>query len=109
MIVSFELTMPNNNSWNGKWTGADKKYFVIRKFAGKDAKDVINKVFISVITPTEICAKSFYYNFGDGWGANVKAEVVDSYTARKRTKESAGFCGYQWMIESIIKHGKIIA
>lgn len=100
MKVSFELTMPNVGSWNGKWTGEDRKYFVIRSFSGNRAKEV-----------SEILkSKSngyFYYNFGDGWGAGVMAMVVDANEAKKRLKQSAGFCGYEWMIDSILKHGKI--
>lgn len=82
--------MPNIGSWNGKWTGSDKKYFVIRKKIGytKPRKD-------------------YYYNFGDGWGANVCIEQVDAKEAAKRRKISSGFCGYEWMIDSIIIHGNI--
>lgn len=102
MKISFELTMPNVGSWNGKWTGAAKKYFVIRGFRATDGNKLIGSIFM------EGPKARFYYNFGDGWGANVTAEIVDAVEARKRSKQSAGFCGYEWMIDSIIKHGKIL-
>lgn len=102
MKVSFELTMPNVGSWNGKWTGAAKKYWVIKSFRGHEANRILGHHF------QEGQKKSFYYNFGDGWGANVMMEVVDASEARKRAKNSAGFCGYEWMITSILKHGKIL-
>jgi hypothetical protein len=100
--VSFQLTMPNIGSWNGKWTGEAKKYYRIRSYRGKQHTDKINELLEGKQS------RSFYYSFGDGWGANVKMEIVDAAEARKRTKKSAGFCGYEWMIDSIIKHGKII-
>jgi len=99
--LSFELTMPNVGSWNGKWTGDNKRYFVIRQvtndfFKGRIEPLLDGKVF-----------QNFYYNFGDGWGANVHIEIIDSKEGRKRLKNSAGFCGYEWMVNSIMKYGKI--
>lgn len=102
MILSFELTMPNAGSWNGRWTGANKKYYVIRK---------ASKLFISKQDYLkELFTKgrdNWYYNFGDGWGANVCVEIIDSAEASKRKKASKGFCGYEWMIDSIINYGDI--
>lgn len=99
-LISFELTMPNNNSWNGRWSGEGKKYFVIRKFDKKTSEKLLEKT-------VGMCA-SHYYNFGDGWGANVKVQKVDAKEANKRRKISSGFCGYDWMIDEIILHGKIL-
>lgn len=102
MIISFELTMPNVGSWNGKWTGADKKYYHIRK--------VSKKYFDKQEHFKDLQAKSrdsWYYNFGDGWGANVSAEIVNSQEATKRRKLSKGFCGYEWMVDSIVYYGVI--
>lgn len=102
MKVSFELTMPNVGSWNGKWTGAAKKYYKIRTLRFKSTQKTVNDLLVGK------AFRNFYYNFGDGWGANVRMEIVDAKEARKRENNSAGFCGYEWMIESIIKHGKIL-
>jgi len=115
--LSFELTMPNVGSWNGKWTGAENKYFIIRKvdnntFAKimKEAKSVplyegfFTKKLIGYSSPRE----NFYYNFGDGWGANIRVEQVNASEARKRKKNSKGFCGYEWMVNSIIQFGEIL-
>ena len=52
--------------------------------------------------------QSFYYDFGDGWGARVEVMPVDSREKRKREKVSAGFYGYDWMIDSILKYGDIL-
>jgi len=115
--LSFELTMPNVGSWNGKWTGADRKYFVIRRLDNEtankimaDAKTIpiyegfINRQQIGYTQPR----KCYYYNFGDGWGANICVEQVDVKEANKRRKNSAGFCGYEWMIDSIIMYDDIL-
>lgn len=102
MKVCYELTMPNNNAWNGKWTGANNKYYVIRSYVGESKKQ-IEQMFAR-----ERGIPSFYYNFGDGWGANVTCTIVDAVEARRRLKLSKGFCGYDWMITEIELHGKIL-
>jgi len=86
--VMFELTMPNVGSWNGQWNGRDSKYTIAHKLLKKDDNRIIGK--------------SFYYNFGDGWGANV--EVREAFLREKATNK---FCGYEWMIKSILKNGVI--
>ena len=92
-MIVFELTMPHVGSWNGKWSGADKRY--IRTM---DERKV----------PKECWDKDFYYRWDDGWCACVSVTKVDSKEAAKIRKKSAGFCGYDWIIRSIIKNGEII-
>ena len=99
MILSFELTMPNVGSWNGKWTGAEQPYFRFRNLSKKEGEKLMQ----------DKKSLNFYYNFGDGWGANIDVKVIDSSTKRKLGKITKGFCGYEWMIDSILKHDKIIA
>jgi len=94
MLLSFQLTMPNNNAWDGKWSGEGKFYYEFRN---------IPKSKIA-----ELDGKNFYYNFGDGWGANVRVEKIDSQEKRKLQKKSAGFCGYNWMIDEILNYGRIL-
>ena len=93
-MLCFELSMPNVGSWNGKWTGSGKSYFRIRK--------------VSTTKEKELDGKSFYYNFGDGWGANVLVKKIDAKEATRRRRISAGFCGYDWMIDEIIEYGRIL-
>lgn len=102
MKVSFELTMPNVGSWNGKWTGSDKKYYVIRTFRGKKET---NRIFELLNCKEQA---NFYYHWNDGWGANILMEIIGPTEAKQREKKSAGFYGYEWMIDSIIANGKII-
>lgn len=115
--ISFELTMPNVGSWNGKWTGADRKYYVIRKFDNKIADKLMENaksypIYGGAFIRTQIGVsqpmKSYYYNFGDGWGANVILELIDAKEGNKRKKLSSGFQGYEWMIDSIISHDEIL-
>jgi len=100
--VSFELTMPNVGSWNGKWTGADKKYFIVKKFSDKFFKKNIELLFEGKKS------RSWYYGWNDGWGANVQAEIIDTIEGRKRMKLSKGFAGYDWMVDSIVQCGEIL-
>ena len=98
MILSFTLSMPNNNAWNGRWSGEDTLYvrainFKTKKAAAR-AQEILDEGY-------------FYYNFGDGWGAGVTVKEVDSKEARTLRRKSAGFCGYDWMIDSIVEKGVI--
>lgn len=91
MRIIYRLSMPNVGSWNGKWTGEDREYYVIRKYSDKKALKILEN-------------DSYYYNFGDGWGASVNlAEIYGKYKPK-----SAGFSSYEWMIDEIEKHGRIL-
>ena len=88
----FILTMPNVGSWNGKWTGEGRVYARARN--AKQYPD---------------CKEgSYHYSWGDGWGANVEVRKVTVAEANKYIKKTAGFCGYDWMIDSIIECGQIL-
>ena len=91
MRVKFTLSTPRNNSWDNKWSGASKNYFKVISIAEKKAVDLITQ-------------RNFSYNFGDGWVAMIKVE-----RASGRQPKSDGFCGYEWMIDSIKQHGEIKA
>lgn len=98
MLVSFRLTMPNRGSWNGKWSGESTMYARVEKFSKSDIIDYkIN----------EKINKDFYYTWDDGWSACVDVMRVDSKEAKNIRKYSKGFCGYDWMIDSILKLGYI--
>lgn len=91
MLLSFELSMPGVNSWNGRWTGESKPHArVLKVGSGCKAKP-----------------GRYEYDFGDGWRAAVTVRQVDGATARKLRKDSAGFCGYDWMIDEIRFDGRI--
>ena len=95
--VSFVLSMPNRGSWNGGWSGEKNLYCKIKSFNDtKKNQDRLSKL-----------PGSYYYNFGDGWGASINVEIVDGKTSSKLKRQSRGFCGYDWMIDSIISNGEI--
>lgn len=81
--VIFELSMPKNNSWNGKWSGEGSQYTV--------AKTLPEAKFESL-------KPRYTYSFGDGWVAAVSVRE-----ANPREKASGKFCGYEWMIDSILR------
>jgi hypothetical protein len=88
--------MPGNNSWNGKWSGQENKYCIARQLIGNDAVKIQDGQYYS-------------YSFGDGWRAGISVAVVDGSKKRDKAIEgSKGFCGYEWMVNSIMRHGSII-
>jgi len=76
--ICFQLTMPRNNSWNGKWTGGEKFYARTRKFTPKRAAEILSK-------------DSYGYNFGDGWYADVSVKEITGIEKRKIDKKTSGF------------------
>jgi len=115
--------MTNCGSWNGKWTGSGKKYVRVRKYKKVKGQEIMTDATETLdcirdggifghnpvrYVPTGRFSKSWRYDWKDGWGCNVIAEIVDSKTANKLRKESDGFCNYDWMIDSIEKIDKIL-
>lgn len=100
MTLLFTLSMPGNNSWNGRWSGQGKAYTVTRKFSGKKG----------AAKAQAILDKGYYgYSFGDGWRAGIEVKCVGAAEIRAARKASRGFCGYDWMVDSILSHGAIYA
>lgn len=99
MILSFTLSMPNVASWNGQWSGPSNLYARVVNFGrGKKSNQKAQSILDS---------RYFHYNFGDGWSAGVSVKQVNSNEAKSIRKISHGFCGYDWMIDSIREHGEI--
>lgn len=95
--IAFILSMPNVGSWNGKWTGEGNLYAVVKKFTDRWFEKNKHKFM-----------NGGYYNFGDGWGASIDCKEVCSDEARLIRRRSKGFCGYEWMIDSLIWEGEIL-
>jgi hypothetical protein len=93
MILMFTLSMPGCASWDGKWSGEGQLYARFRSFRKP---------------PGFLVPGYFGYNFGDGWYANVKVKQVTAAEKAKLARRSKGFCGYDWMIDSILIDGRII-
>ena len=99
MILAFTLSMPNRNSWNGGWSGEDCHYIAIKNL-GPTQK--------ATEKGQQILAKSgYHYNFGDGWSAHIDVKEVDAKAANRLRRKSDGFCGYDWMVESILDNLEI--
>jgi hypothetical protein len=100
MMLGFTLSMPGCPSWNGKWYGEGRKYATIRSFVGKE----------SIKTAVKILEHGrYHYSWDDGWCAGIDVHELNSNQARKLRLQSSGFCGYDWMVDSIIKYGKPMA
>ena len=98
MLLCFRLSMPKNNSWNGRWTGEGKHYNIIRHV--KESETEMAKTVLE-------CGK-FSHDFGDGWVAAVHVQTVNCSDAEKLRELSDGFSGYDWMIDSIMDNGEIV-
>lgn len=99
MIICFILSMPNRGSWNGQWSGQDKLFAITRNLGRGRKNDYRGEVILA--------KRSYYHGWPDGWGASVSVKEVSAAEARKIKAKSAGFCGYEWMIDSIIRDGAI--
>lgn len=90
--------MPGTNSWNGRWSGEETLYAIIKKFPN---------TLKAQARADEILKQGYYsHNFGDGWRAGISVrrpkDAKDLNNVRKKTR---GFCGYDWMVENILSHG----
>ena len=93
----FTLSMPNPPSWNGKWSLAHEKHTRARAFTDDD----FNRLPKSIVG-------THYYRWNDGWTAQIDVKATTSHYQKERhLKNSAGFCGYDWMIDSLVDCGKI--
>lgn len=99
MILSFELTMPNVGSWNGKWSGEGRLYAIIKTFTNSKKQTDKAEAILK--------EKYYHYNFGDGWSVGIHVRKVDLPEARKLRRKTQGFCGYDWMVNSVIDCGEI--
>jgi len=97
MLIAFTLSMPSIGSWNGKWTANGNLYARVINIGSKKR---VNEI---------LTRGSFRYNFGDGWVAGIDVKKVNAKEARRLRKESKGFYGYDWMIDSIRSNLEIIA
>jgi hypothetical protein len=95
--IAFILTMSSVGSWNGKWSGAGNLYAKIYTLCDQHEAQAATLL------------GNYQYNFGDGWVANVEVKEVTADQKQTLQEASTGFCGYDWMVDSIFKHGKILA
>lgn len=87
--VEFRLTMPGVASWNGRWSGEDKRHIIVRP--------VPESRILELGLP-----RTFDHAWDDGWRASVSARVL---AVGERPGKSDGFAGYGWMVDNIITYG----
>jgi len=93
MMISFELSMPSNNAWNGRWSGDGQCYAIVKSYRRM---------------PTTFKLGYYDYNFGDGWRAAITVREITRGAAAKLRKQSQGhLCGYDWMVDDIVTYGRI--
>lgn len=88
--IEFRLSMPGVGSWNGRWSGDGRKYVIVRTVRRADLPKLGD------------LPRSWRYSWDDGWAASVSARVM---TKGERKPKSDGFCGYDWMVNNIIRWG----
>lgn len=98
MTLAFILSMPNRASWNGRWSGDGDIFALTKRFASKKAQQQAKTILTN---------QPYSYDFGDGWRASVEVLSLDANGARTIRRKSKGFCGYDWMVGSILNDGNI--
>lgn len=103
-VLLFEYGHTNIGSWDGKWSGSGKVYAKEVNLT-KGLKEHLEALGID-------CGKgknhTFHYDFKDGWACNVTMTVGTKTEFKEIMKHSQGFLGYDWMIDSILKYGRIL-
>lgn len=98
-MLAFSLSMTGVGSWDGRWSGEGRPYVVLRPVRSKAAKEFVDEI---------LDGSPYRYDFGDGWAASISVREVDGVEARKLRRATAGFCGYGWMVDEIMEHGRIL-
>lgn len=99
MTLCFTLSMPGRASWNGRWSGENKLFAITRGVCKSDRARAFEM----------LAKRSYHYNWSDGWGARIDVSEVTARDAVKIRRKSQGFCGYEWMVDSLFKWGEIYA
>ena len=107
MMLAFTLSMPGVASWDGKWTGEGNCYAIVRSVNAEEALRACNLRLGGSLEPGRETG-CHRYSFGDGWHASIDVRGVDRNEARRLRRKSDGFCGYDWMVDAILKTGRIV-
>ena len=102
-VLLFEYGHSRVGSWNGKWSG-EGSVFAKEVLRTKERKQHLESLGID-------CKKGakhkFTHDFGDGWVAEINMTVGNKKDFKQIMNASQGFMGYEWIIDSILKHGKV--
>lgn len=95
----YTLSMPGRNSWNGKWSGEDRAYEIVRAIPAGLKHHVKAERIVE--------SGPYRYRWPDGWCASISVRIAEGSAVTKARRKSAGFCGYDWMVKSIEMDGDI--
>lgn len=90
--VEFKLAMPHRGSWDNRWSGESRNYTLVQDIDEEKS--------------ARLDGRSWSYSWPDGWRAEISARIVP---AGEEREPSHGFHGYDWMVASILRYGKIYA
>jgi hypothetical protein len=96
MMLAFTLTMPGRASWDGRWSGDGQKFVRVRTIRGRRQ-----------IQALSLLGFHHYHWCDDGWTACIEVTQVTTLQACTLRKQSVGFYGYDWMIDSLLNRGVI--
>jgi hypothetical protein len=85
MILEFKLTMPNANT-RYRSQPSDVGNYIYKRLSKSECERLLG---------------NHYYDFGDGWGANIECSIVS------KRKKNNGFRGYEWMVDELLDFCKI--
>lgn len=100
MILAYTLSMPRATSWNGHWSGEDQPHVITRSYRSGKRRELARRI---------LAEGPYRYSWDDGWRARIDVEEVDNRRAVAMLRTSAGFAGYEWMVDTIEKYGKPLA
>jgi hypothetical protein len=69
-VIAFELFMPGVGSWDGRWSGSERSYVIVRS-VGRGSNGFAKEYDIVSNSP-------YRYDFGDGWAASVSARAGET-------------------------------
>lgn len=95
MMLAFVLTMPGRNTWNGRWSGEEMTFAVVKNLGRGQAARKKGEALLG----------NHGYAWDDGWRANIEVREVDAAEARRLRAKSRGFCGYEWMVDNLLLYG----
>jgi hypothetical protein len=98
MMLAFTLKMPERPSWDGHWSGEGKNFVRVRTIEPRSKR---------ARTQAMKLVGEHSFHWPDGWRALVEVKVVTFEQARALRRESDGFSGYDWMIDSLLTFGEI--
>lgn len=103
-VLLFEYGHSKINTWNGRWAGEDN-VFAKEVFLSTSKRERLKELGFDLRRGAK---KTFTHDFGDGWVAKITMTVGAKKDFEEIMKHSEGFMGYEWIIDSILKHGKIV-